>query len=239
MPDNQSNTTPTQFSSSAGSVYTPSNLGENLQSTTKVVGAYGQYQNNSNTSLPSSSQPQNKVATKLAGLKSQATAQHVQQYTRNGKPIPQGQSIHQAVQNSQPLTGNQPQYHMPIAQGQQYQQAPTTYVNNSVNQYKRPVAPPQNRPVGMTGGQVFPTNKQPYTQTQRPQQPQQPKKPGFFSGLFGSPSQQKLIKILLTTFAVSTQMNFVKKSFKPKLMFKKLSFKLKKHTVKAFLQLKI
>jgi conjugal transfer ATP-binding protein TraC len=197
MPDNQTNTSPTQFSSNSEAVFTPSNLGESLQSTTKVVGAYGQYQNNSNTSLPSSSQPQNNVATKLAGLKSQATAQNVQQYTANGTPIPQGQSIHQAVQNSQPLTTNQPQYHSPIPQGQQYQQAPATYINNSVNQYKRPVAPPQSRPVGITSGQVFPASGQPYNQPQRQRQqalqPLQPKKQGFLGGLFGSPPPQKTV----------------------------------------------
>jgi conjugal transfer ATP-binding protein TraC len=183
MANNTSNQKSTTFSSNVGAaVYSGSDLGQNLQQSTNVVGAYGQYANNSQTSNPSSAQPPNGSAAKLAGLMSNSTSQGTARYTANGRPIPAGQSIEQAAQNSTTLQ-NSPQYHPPVPQNQNLQSAPLTYVNSSVNQYKRPVAPPQNRPQSISSGQVFPQNQQPYQQRpQNRQQPQQPQKRGLFGG---------------------------------------------------------
>ncbi len=199
MSDNKQNLKPTSFSpATSGSVYTPSNLGQQLQQTNNVVGAYGQYANNSNTALPSSSQPQHGDAVTLAGLKAQASSQHATQLQTAQKQGPQGQSVVQVETQGQKNLQNLPQYHAPIQQQpspQQLQRAPQTYVNNTVNQYQRPVAPPQQRAQSMTSGQVFPQNQQPYNgqayQQRQGAQQRPAQKRGLFGGLFVAPVSQK------------------------------------------------
>jgi conjugal transfer ATP-binding protein TraC len=198
MSDNKQNLQPTSFSPASGSVYTPSNLGQQLQQTNNVVGAYGQYTNNSNTALPSSSQPQHGDAVTLAGLKSQISSQHAAGLQTPQTQGPQGQSIAQVEVQGQKNLQNLPQYHTPIPQQpspQQLQRAPQTYVNNTVNQYQRPVAPPQQRAQSMTSGQVFPQNQQPYNgqayQQRQGASGRPSQKKGAFGGLFAAPTPQK------------------------------------------------
>jgi conjugal transfer ATP-binding protein TraC len=191
MPDNQLNQS-NPLPNTGHPVYTPQHIGQNIQSNSSVVGAYGQYgskQQAGAAQLP----PHHGVD--LAGLQSKRSKNIANTFSS----MPASQQIYPQGSNlAHPSgPGNQQQ---PLP-SQNLSQSPQTYINNSVNQYRRPVAPPQNRAQSMSSQQVFPINQSPYSkgsvvQGQRPNnqiQKAAPQKQGLFSSLLRSPQPQNNI----------------------------------------------
>jgi conjugal transfer ATP-binding protein TraC len=191
MPDNQLNQS-NPLPNTGHPVYTPQHIGQNIQSNTSVVGAYGQYgskQQAGAAPLP----PHHGVD--LAGLQSKRSKNIANTFSS----IPASQQIYPQGSNlAHPSgPGNQRQ---PLP-SQNLSQSPQTYINNSVNQYRRPVAPPQNRAQSMSSQQVFPINQSPYSkgsvvQGQRPNnqiQKAAAQKQGLFSSLLRNSQPQNNI----------------------------------------------
>lgn len=189
MPDNQQNQTNPINPSSP--VYASQHIGDALQSNSAVVGAYGQYGSKPNQGAnPVSRNIQNHSGgVDLSMLQHQRTNNSPSTYP-NESPVKklnlQGSNL---AHPSGP--GITPQSTKSISQ------PPQTYINNSVNQYRRPVSPPQNRSQSINSQQVFPVNQSPYNkggivQTQKPNLPQQPlqQKKGFFSSFLRAPLSQ-------------------------------------------------
>ena len=200
MPDNQ-NYSPSTPTSPNAQVYSSPDVGANLQANSSVVGAYGQYGNKPNVQSQDSNLAKPHHTVDLASLHNKAL-RHVAAYSEalpQPRSTPQGTNLAHpsAPQNLNPAPPQQ-QSQAPQQQPQQpqnFRQPPQTYVNNSVNQYRRPIAPPQNRAQVISSQQVFPADQSPYVrggnlpgQAPNRQQPPQPRKRGFFS----APQQRSL-----------------------------------------------
>jgi conjugal transfer ATP-binding protein TraC len=189
MPDSRQNQTNLPPNTSHP-VYSPQHIGQNLQDNSAVVGAYGQYGTKQGVVNPAT--PPAHHGVDLAGLQSQRSKNMAATFTH----VPQIQQLNPQGSNlAHPSgPGSYPQQNPP----QNLSQSPQTYINNSVNQYRRPVAPPQNRAQLMNSQQVFPMNQSPYAkggvvQGQRPNTTNQPvpQKKGLFSSLLRSPQPQQ------------------------------------------------
>jgi conjugal transfer ATP-binding protein TraC len=197
MSDNQRNQS--NLSPNANQpIYNPEHIGQNLQSNTTVVGAYGQYGPRQNVNQTQSvSKPNINQGVEMHGLHSQRTkdiASHFSSVAHTQQVSPQGSNL------AHPSGPGTQAYAFPP---QNLTQSPQTYINNSVNQYRRPIAPPQNRAQSINSQQVFPVNQSPYAkgsivQGQRPNLPANkstpPQKRGLFSSFLRSPQPQQQIQ---------------------------------------------
>jgi conjugal transfer ATP-binding protein TraC len=166
-------------------IYTSPEVGQTLQQSNKVVGAYGQY---SPAAGPTRNIAKSNHMVELAGIMSHHTAQNAQRSTAAPAQFapPKGSNLaHPSGPGSlQPHSQPQPNIEPP----QNLAQSPQTYVNNSVNQYRRPIAPPQNRATGINSQQVFPSNQSLYARgSVIPGQKPNPNQPQQRNGLFGKP----------------------------------------------------
>lgn len=199
MPDNQQNQSTSPNPTLP--VYTSQHIGDTLQSNSDVVGAYGQY--NSNSNQASNPMPRNNIQNHGNGV--DLSMLQRQRVNNVPGPYPNESPVKKLNLQGSNLAhpsgpGVQSQARVPLSQ------PPQTYTNNSINQYRRPVAPPQNRSQSINSQQVFPVNQSPYSnggmvQNQKPNSTQQPvqQKKGFFSSLLRAsppqniPSQQRPI----------------------------------------------